>query len=911
MTFKLNTFSAANAPAFDIVINFSGDATYLPYFTNAARMWELIITGDVADQSNVAGIGFVDDLYIAASAVAIDGVGNTLGQAGPDIVRLNNISTTGIMEFDVADLPGLVADGSITSTILHEMGHVLGLGTLWENVNLVTKIIDNTKPTGIDYHYVGAAALAEYRVLSNNFGATFIQVESTLGGAGTIGGHWDETIFGDECMTGYVAAGFNPLSRMTIGALRDQGYQVDLGCADPYFLASTPLALRDDYSGNYNTTATIAIGATQNGVIELNEDNDWFQVNLVAGTNYSFTMKGNFSGLGTLSDAFLRLHAFDGEILAFNDNNGVSTESAFTFTALTSGLYYLDASAAGTQTGTYQLGVSLASLFTEGNDTVVLITPYQTSHALGGNDVVTGTSGGDFIYGDSGNDYISGGAGADALNGGDGYDFVSYYSSAVGVFVNLNLAGAQTSSGDASGDFLTAFEAIDGSNTGNDVLIGDATSNWIVGRGGNDYISGGAGADTLIGGDGYDTASYYYSLAGVTINLNLVGAQISAGDASGDVLTGFEAIDGSNAGNDFLFGDAGVNWIYGRGGNDYIAGGAGADTLFGGDGIDTVSYTASNTGVYVDLKVTGAQTSSGDASGDVLSGFENIEGSNTAGDVLIGDAAANVISGGGGNDFISGGAGADTLAGGDGYDLASYYSSAAGVNVYLNLNVAQTSAGDASGDILSGIEAIDGSNTGNDVLLGDAVGNWINGGGGNDYIAGGAGADTLLGGAGYDCVSYYWSATGVNVYLYLTGAQTSAGDASGDVLSGFEAIDGSNLGNDILVGDAMSNSINGRGGNDYIVGGGGADTLAGGAGNDTFSFSSGFGIDVVTDFTPGLGVTDALRIILGTSFDTFAEIMAVTTQVGLDTVITFDAADTITLQNVLKSNLVADDFIFV
>ncbi len=673
MTLKKSAFAQANAPAFDIVINFTGDTTYLPYFTAAAKMWELVITGDVSDQTGVPVVGFVDDLYIAASAVAIDGLGNTLGQAGPDIVRANNLSTTGTMEFDVADLPSLVADGSIASVILHEMGHVLGLGTLWESGNLVTKIVDASLPTGFDYHYIGAAALAEYRLLSNNVGATFIQIESTQGGAGTIGGHWDETIFGNECMTGYVAAGINPLSRMTIAALRDQGYQVDLGCADPYFLASTPLALRDDYSGNYNTNGAIAVGTTQNGTIELNEDNDWFQVNLVAGTSYTFTMKGSYSGLGSLSDAFLRLHAFDGEVVAYNDNYAGSTESSFSFTAATSGLFYLDASAAGTQTGTYQLGVILAFQFTEGNDTTTLVALGQTSHALGGDDIVTGTSGADFIYGDGGNDYITGAASADALYGGVGYDAVSYYSSVTGVIVDLNLVGVQTSVGDASGDILSGFEGIDGSNIGSDVLIGDASGNWINGRGGYDYIVGGAGADTLIGGDGYDTVSYYSSTAGVTVYLYLTGAQTSAGDASGDVLSSFESIDGSNTGNDILTGDANWNWINGRGGNDYIVGGAGSDTLIGGDGFDTVSYYSSATGVYVDLNLTGVQASGGDASGDTLSGFEAIDGSNTSGDVLIGDANGNWINGRGGNDYIMGGAGADTLIGGSGVDNFIFY----------------------------------------------------------------------------------------------------------------------------------------------------------------------------------------------------------------------------------------------
>jgi serralysin len=527
------------------------------------------------------------------------------------------------------------------------------------------------------------------------------------------------------------------------------------------------------------------------------------------------------------------------------------------------------------------------------------------------NDILSGDGSANLINGQGGHDYIRGGLGADTLNGGEGYDTVSYYASATGVTINLALAGAQSSAGEGAGDILSGFEGIDGSNIGNDNLTGDATANYISGRGGSDYIIGGAGADTLLGDSGYDIASYYTSAVGVTVNLALVGAQTSAGDASGDVLSGFEGLDGSNSGNDNLTGDAVGNYINGRGGNDYIIGGAGADTLMGDSGYDIVSYYTSSLGVTVNLALVGAQTSAGDASGDVLSGFEGLDGSNTGNDNLTGDVVGNYINGRGGNDYIAGGAGADNLVGEAGYDLVSYYASATAVTINLALATAQNSAGDGSGDVLSGFEGLDGSNTGNDNLTGDANGNYINGRGGNDYIAGGAGADTLIGDVGYDIVSYYSSASGVYINLAVAGAQWPSGDGDGDVLSGFEGIDGSNLGNDVLVGDATANWINGRSGNDYLIGGGGADTLIGEAGSDTFDFAAGFGLDTIADFTAGLGVTDVIRLSLGSAFDSLAEILAAATQIGANTLITVDASDTITLTNVLKSNLVVDDFVFI
>ena len=87
--------------------------------------------------------------------------------------------------------------------------------------------------------------------------------------------------------------------------------------------------------------------------------------------------------------------------------------------------------------------------------------------------------------------------------------------------------------------------------------------------------------------------------------------------------------------------------------------------------------------------------------------IENVTGSNTAADVIYGDANANSLLGLGGNDFLEGGAGADTLNGGDGWDTVRYTRSASGVTVNLTTNV--NTGGDAASDTLSNTEAVTGS----------------------------------------------------------------------------------------------------------------------------------------------------------------------------------------------------------
>ena len=78
----------------------------------------------------------VDDLLIFAEVRAIDGVGGILGAAGPCLIRVaNGLTIIGYMEFDEADLVDLAAFGHLEDVVLHEMAHVLGLGTLspWDN----------------------------------------------------------------------------------------------------------------------------------------------------------------------------------------------------------------------------------------------------------------------------------------------------------------------------------------------------------------------------------------------------------------------------------------------------------------------------------------------------------------------------------------------------------------------------------------------------------------------------------------------------------------------------------------------------------------------------------------------------------------------------------------------------------
>ncbi|MCX7228267.1 MAG: hypothetical protein NTW15_04520, partial [Burkholderiales bacterium] len=449
-------------------------------------------------------------------------------------------------------------------------------------------------------------------------------------------------------------------------------------------------------------------------------------------------------------------------------------------------------------------------------------------------DVLRGTSGANVLNGGAGADILEGRGGADMLTGGAGIDIASYESSSAGVQVDLTLTGAQTSTGDASGDVLSEIENLTGSSF-SDTLRGDTVANTLVGGSGDDVLEGGGGADILIGGSGYDVASYLGSAEGVSVDLTLTGEQVSAPDASGDVLSGFESLWGS-AFADTLRGDAGDNALSGNAGNDVLEGRGGADTLDGGSGSDTASYVSSAAAVQVDLALGGAeQGSTGDAARDRLVSIENLSGS-IFGDTLSGDSGDNVLAGMGSDDLLQGRGGADTIDGGTGTDTASYASSSSGVQVDLMVSGAQSSTGDAAGDVLASIENLQGSAF-DDMLNGDTGANRLDGGAGNDLLTGWAGSDTLIGGDGWDTAVYDGSNAGVTVDLTLTGAQSSAGHAAGDVLDSIEALTGSSFA-DTLRGTAGANALRGGDGDDTFEGRGGADILDGGNGIDTASYTS-------------------------------------------------------------------------
>lgn len=232
-TLELDT--DAEASSFEITLRYLTDVAphIRDVFARAAARWSRVIIGDLPTAKLSDGTE-VDDVLIHVRVGPIDGPRGVLGQAGPTHLRWqSNLPIAGVMEFDETDLSTLLAEGLLDETITHEMGHVLGFGTLFHSHGLVQGS-GTSNPV-----FVGPTAMAEYARLKGLPKPTPVPLEAT-GGPGTAEGHWRETVFDGELMTGWIDAGSNPLSRLTVAAVGDLGYRVDLDRAD----AIGPMKLR-------------------------------------------------------------------------------------------------------------------------------------------------------------------------------------------------------------------------------------------------------------------------------------------------------------------------------------------------------------------------------------------------------------------------------------------------------------------------------------------------------------------------------------------------------------------------------------------------------------------------------------------------------------------------------------------
>lgn len=498
-----------------------------------------------------------------------------------------------------------------------------------------------------------------------------------------------------------------------------------------------------------------------------------------------------------------------------------------------------------------------------GNDTISGNDVRNILTGNDGDDILYGLNGNDVLYGGAGNDTLIGGSDADRLIGGTGDD--TYYvdrsdtivenayelvDTPYGrLFVHGGVDSVITSIHDytlaanlenlrfVNNDPFSVQNFIGTGNASDNKLVGAGGNDRLYGLGGNDTLEGGAGADHLNGGAGFDIASYENAASAVKINLKTGG--LEGAEAVGDRYISIEGLIGSQfddllTGTDTrneLYGGRGRDTLTGNGGNDLLDGGLGADRMAGGAGDDI--YVVDNAGdVVSEVEMIAAPR--GSRGNGIMTapltvrdtgGIDEVRttlkeytlGLNIENLTLLADGAAgtgnelgNVIRGGIGEDRIEGKGGNDRLIGGDSFDTFIFSGAVAEL--------------------------------------------------GNDTVDGGDGATDRYN----DVVDF--SGLAGRVTVDLSQGRYTATDASSAIATGtlrnIEYVVGS-AGDDVLIGnDADENSLDGGDGDDQINGGAGTDILTGGAGKDIFLFEDAWGEDYVLDFTSGEDVLD-MRAVTG------------------------------------------------
>lgn len=484
---------------------------------------------------------------------------------------------------------------------------------------------------------------------------------------------------------------------------------------------------------------------------------------------------------------------------------------------------------------------------------------------------------------------------------------------------------------------------------GDDVLLGNARDNEIDARLGDDQVSGAEGDDLFLmsaddGDDAYDGGSGFDLLTydGVTGSVWVSLATGATGGAAGtDILTSVEGVQGG-LGNDHLTGNDGDNELHGAGGDDVVIGGAGNDMLDGGTGIDTLSFIAANQAITVDLSVMGAQNTG--AGVDLVTGFEILLGSAFDDDVT-GGLAVDRLEGLDGDDQLRGFGSGDVLFGGLGADVLSGATAASAPIDQSDLDKPQSMANISLGAALTLTGAfdrgVDDPNITDATALPHATVHAVASGAGAEFYAvtGQAGALAYfdIDGADFDTVIELLDADGgviasnddsdedpgsagglesfLAIHLPDDGVYylrvTEYGDnppSAGAAYTLHVSLEGVDFTGQTPTTVGAGTDMHGGEGNDQLLAGFGDDGLWGDTGNDQFVFDGPSGHDRIYDFKLS-GDADVIEL-RGGLFADFNALLASAQQVGDDTVISFDAEESLTLENVTLTSLNQTDFLF-
>ena len=274
----------------DLVFVSNGTSSQDDIVEEAVELWESIIVAGVGDidfsESPVptggCGAGspaigdVVDDLRLFVTIDSIDGAGSILGQSTPCHVRVipfldNRVTSviTGRILLDEADVANLESQGTLEATVVHEIAHVLGFGTIWDDHGLlISPSVGGS--ANADTHFTGPLAIAAFNAAGGDgyTGGARVPVHSG-GERGVADGHWRLSVFGNELLTPFISRDGSVLSAITIESFFDLGLSVNLDEAQDYRLPGSTAAAMDrmkgpviDLSGDILRSPVIPVDAT-------------------------------------------------------------------------------------------------------------------------------------------------------------------------------------------------------------------------------------------------------------------------------------------------------------------------------------------------------------------------------------------------------------------------------------------------------------------------------------------------------------------------------------------------------------------------------------------------------------------------------------------------------------------------